>query len=104
MDRRLFGCLAGVATDFVASLRTKEYDVFRELLRERRESRGFSQEALSLKMGRTISFMGKVEGGTRRLDIIELHQICAALEEDLVKFVAALVERLNEPKGRRSSD
>lgn len=82
-----------MATQPVASLRTKEYDLLRSLLRELREAAGIGQEALSKKLGRPITYIGKVELGTRRVDLIELMEICAALDQDPSKFVAELKTR-----------
>jgi len=79
-----------VATEPVASLRTREYDALRSLIREVRESKGISQEELSRQMGRPITFVGKIEMGTRRLDVIELMEIAKVLDVDIVRFVTDL--------------
>ena len=87
-----------MAKESVASLRTREYDVLRALLRELRESRGMSQEALSTALGRTITYVGKVELGTRRLDVIELMEICRVLDQDPAKVVATLASRTEKQR------
>jgi len=81
---------ADVATEPVASLRTKEYDALRALLREVRESAGISQETLSQRLGRPITYVGKVELGSRRLDVVEMISICLALNVDPVEIVGKL--------------
>lgn len=45
---------------------------------------------------RPITFVGKVEMGTRRLDLIELMEICDALEYDLEKLVRELKQRAQD--------
>lgn len=85
-----------MATQNVASLRTKDYDVFRTLVRELREGSGLSQEAFSRRLGRPISFMGKIENGTRRLDVIELIEIAAAVDADIVTLITELKRRLRD--------
>ena len=84
-----------MATEPVASLRTREYDVLRSLIREARESKGISQEELSRQMGRPITFVGKVEMGTRRLDLIELMEITKVLDVDVVRFVTDLTAKVS---------
>ena len=46
-------------------------------------------------IGRPITFIGKVEMGTRRMDLIELMEICAALEYDVEKLVRELKSRVS---------
>jgi transcriptional regulator with XRE-family HTH domain len=83
-----------VASEPVASLRTREYDALRALLREAREAKRISQESLSQRLGRPITYIGKVETGTRRLDVIELMQICSELESDPVELIRRLRDQL----------
>jgi len=40
-------------------------------------------------LGVPQSFVSKYESGERRLDLIELQQVCQALDVDLLDFVAA---------------
>ena len=82
----------------VASLRTAEYDVLRTVVRELREASGLSQENLSKRMGRPITFIGKIETGTRRLDLIELMEISSALDIDVVKLVEVVKGRITDPR------
>lgn len=53
-----------------------------------------SQEALSTRLARPITYMGKIEAGTRRLDVIELRQIISALGQGLPAFITELEKRL----------
>lgn len=57
------------------------------LLREVRTEAGLTQVELADRLGRTQSFVAKVEGGERRVDLIELDDICKALGIGLVEFV-----------------
>ena len=57
------------------------------LLKSTRESAGLTQTALAKKLKRPQSFVSKYECGERRLDLIELREICAALKISLVDFV-----------------
>lgn len=49
------------------------------VLREAREKAGFRQEDLASALGRPQSFVSKYESGERRLDVIEMQEISAAL-------------------------
>lgn len=68
--------------------------MLRQLLRESREAAGVSQEGLSTRLSRAITYIGKVEAGTRRLDVIELRQIISALGVGLLSFMTELEKRL----------
>jgi len=57
------------------------------LLKTTREEAGFTQTALAKKLKRPQSFVSKYESGERRLDLIELREICEALQISLADFV-----------------
>lgn len=57
-------------------------------LKQLRERRGLSQTALAEKMGTTLNFYGKLERGTRRLNMDWLARIAAALEVGMDEIVA----------------
>lgn len=58
-----------------------------KLLRQVRTDAGFTQIELADKLQRPQSFVSKYESGERRLDLIELRQICNALKISLADFV-----------------
>jgi len=64
------------------------------LLRQVRREAGLSQVSLATRLGRPQPFVSKYETGERRLDILELREVCLALEVDLHDFVQRLEERL----------
>lgn len=68
-----------------------EYEVFLTLLRSRRTAAGLTQVECSKAMGRPQSFISDVERGTRRLDIIQMHDLCKVLGCDLVELVQDFV-------------
>ena len=51
---------------------------------------GLTQIELSLKLRRPQSFVAKYEGGDRRLDVIELLDVCAILKIDLFQIIVDL--------------
>jgi transcriptional regulator with XRE-family HTH domain len=56
-------------------------------LRDQRISAGVSQMELAARLGRAQTWVSKVELGERRLDVEELRQVCAALDQDLIPFI-----------------
>jgi transcriptional regulator with XRE-family HTH domain len=48
---------------------------------------GLRQDDLADKLGQSQSFVSKYESGERRLDLLELQQICRAVGLSLTKFV-----------------
>ena len=57
------------------------------LLRRLRMDAGMTQEQLAAKLKRPQSFVSKIEAGERRLDVIELREVCNVLGIPLQKFV-----------------
>ena len=78
--------------------RNREYVVLRSLLRAIRKEAGISQTELATRLGVPQSFVSKIESGERRIDIVELHRICAALECSLGHVIALFERNLDEVK------
>ena len=57
------------------------------LLRQIRIEAGLKQAELAERLGESQSFVSKYEMGERRLDILELRNICKALDLPLTDFV-----------------
>lgn len=60
------------------------------LLRGARQDANLNQAELAKKLGRPQSFVSKYESGERRLDIIELREVCRAMKMNLSDFVKRL--------------
>lgn len=58
-----------------------------KLLREHREAAGVRQTELAVRVDRPQSFVSKYEAGQRRLDLVEVREICVALDIDVVELV-----------------
>lgn len=84
-----------MATQSVASVRTKEYDELLKFLRETREAAEVSQEGLSKRLGKARTFIGKIEAGTRRVDVIEVIAIANELGIKPTAFIETLLKRLD---------
>jgi transcriptional regulator with XRE-family HTH domain len=57
------------------------------LLRQIRKGKGLRQEDLARTLRKPQSFVSNYERGERRLDLLELRQICAAVGITLTEFV-----------------
>lgn len=64
-----------------------ENAVLLRLIRERRQEAGLTQAQCSAALGRVQSFMSDVERGVRRLDVVQLRDLCRVLKTDLPTFV-----------------
>ena len=71
----------------VGSVQSPEYDQLLKLLRRTREEAGVSQRELSRRLGKASSYIGKIEAGTRRLDVVELIRLLKVLGRDLSGFL-----------------
>lgn len=68
------------------------YQSLSQVLIEARTDAGLTQRALAARLKRLQSFVGKTEGGTRSLDVIEFIQIARALKIDPAKLLNRVIE------------
>jgi transcriptional regulator with XRE-family HTH domain len=68
------------------------------ILTELRNDLGLRQVDLAGKLGRPQSFVSKYESGERRLDVLELNEICKALHVSLSEVIIRVEQELNEAK------
>lgn len=68
------------------SIYTREYAALLRLLRKAREDAGMTQVALAEALGKSQSFVNKVEQGDRRLDVIQLRTIITVFGLTLPDF------------------
>lgn len=64
------------------------------LLRELRLEAHLRQQDLADRLGRQQSFVSKYESGERRLDVLELREVCSVLGITLTELVECLEARL----------
>ncbi len=65
------------------SIYSEKHKKLCRLLVEARKKAGLTQQDLADKISKPQSFVAKVEGGERRLDVIELMEIAAILSLDI---------------------
>jgi transcriptional regulator with XRE-family HTH domain len=81
---------------------TSDQQRLQELLRQLRLEAGIKQTDLAEMLGQTQSFVSKYESGERRLDLLELRQICQALGLTLSDFVRRFEEGIDESQRKVS--
>ena len=69
-----------------------------KLLKQIRQDKGIRQVELAERLNVPQSYISKYESGDRRLDILELRQICDAIGISLQEFILKLEDSLNETK------
>ena len=77
-----------------ASIHRPEHVVLRRRLRELREAAGWTQARLSTALGRPQSYVSDIERGVRRVDVLELRDICLALDKSVMRFLEGMEQEL----------
>lgn len=72
-----------------------EYEVFLRILKRCRIDAGLTQVECSKALGRPQSFMSDVERGSRRLDIVQIWDICQVLGCDFLELMQAFQNDLS---------
>jgi transcriptional regulator with XRE-family HTH domain len=80
------------------SIYRKEYKYFIEVLVEFRNKAGLLQTDLAEKLNVHQSYISKIETGQRRVDIIELREICSYLNTNLVEFTKQIEKKIRTSK------
>jgi len=71
---------------------SREQQELQSLLRAMRTQAGLTQADLAKRLSQSQSFVSKYESGERRLDCIELRQVCLALGVDFPDFIRRFEE------------
>lgn len=74
----------------VKRITDEHQEVLQGLLRQIRTEAGITQAELADRLGVPQSVVSKYESGERRLDILELRQVCLALKLPLGDFARRL--------------
>lgn len=73
------------------SIYNEEYRQLLDALKSARVEAGFTQQQVADAIGKPQSFIAKVEGRERRLDVIEFIQICRIVGCDPMELLQPLV-------------
>lgn len=68
------------------------------LLKRIRQDKGIRQVELAERLGVPQSFVSKYESGDRRLDVLELRQVCDAIGISLGEFIRKFEDSIDETK------
>jgi transcriptional regulator with XRE-family HTH domain len=79
---------------------SREQEKLIAVLRQLRIDAELRQVDLAKRLRRPQSFVSKYETGERRLDLIELREVCAALGVSIMEFVQQFEESLPRSKRR----
>ena len=72
------------------SIHTKTYGQFVELLRRERVNAGLTQQDVADRLGKPQSYVAKIEGAERRIDVIEFLALAKAIGVDAAAIVKEL--------------
>jgi transcriptional regulator with XRE-family HTH domain len=72
------------------SIYTERHKKLCELLKKYRKGAGLTQTVVAERLGKPPSYVAKYEGGDRRLDVLELIDVAAAIGFDPCKLIRAL--------------
>lgn len=72
------------------SLNSPRHELVKATLVAQRKAAGLTQTDVAERVGRPQSYVAKVEGGERRLDIVELVELADVIQLDLHALVDAL--------------
>jgi transcriptional regulator with XRE-family HTH domain len=75
---------------------TNEHKKLQRLLKQVRLGAGLRQEDLAELLGKPQSFVSKYEVGDRRLDVLEIRQICQAVGVGFLDFISRLDKALTK--------
>lgn len=77
--------------------------ILQDLFRQLRKEAGLSQKDLADCLSRPQSFVSKYETGERKLDLLEIREICHHLHLDLLTFVQRFEQMLIEDDATEST-
>jgi len=78
------------------SVHSENQKKLQRLLRDLREAKNLRQEDVAEELEVPQSFVSKIESGERRLDILELRDVCSVLGIGLAKFCKQLEEAISD--------
>lgn len=69
------------------TIRTKEYTLFIERMKQARADSGLKQIEVAKKLKRPQSYISRVESGEYRLDILEVKRFAQLYDKDINYFI-----------------
>ena len=78
------------------SLHTSENNILLSLLRQVRQDAGLTQAEMAARLGVNQSWISYYERGSRKLDMLQIRQICVAVGVPIAEFAAMLDKAIEE--------
>ena len=76
--------------------RKPEYALLLELVKEARLASHMTQKEICDRLGKPKNYLIKIERGERRLDIVELFELCEVIGKDTVELLSAFAIDLKQ--------
>ena len=76
------------------SVFTDANSVVVEVLVAARKEAGLRQQDVAARLGKPQSFVSRIEGGQRRVDVLEFYALAKAMKSDPVELFASIAKRL----------
>ncbi len=76
-----------------SSLRSETHIRLISVLISERQSKKLTQQTVASRMGKPQSYVAKIEGGERRLDVAEFVELAQALDSDALDLLNRVVAR-----------
>ena len=76
------------------SIFSRPQELLQELLRDARKKAGLTQMEMAAKLDKPQSYVSKYESGERRLDLLELREICLAAQVSVSLFAKRFEAKL----------
>lgn len=86
------------------SIHNKAYQLLLQLLKSKRIDKRITQEQLASRLGVGQGIVSKIETHERRLDVIELREICLALGISFPEFVTEFDEYLKKEENKEHEE
>jgi transcriptional regulator with XRE-family HTH domain len=80
------------------SIHKSEYSILLRRLRALRTAAGLTQVDLSTALQRPQSYVSDVERGSRRMDLLQLRELCQACGQSLTEFVDEFEQELGQAR------
>jgi transcriptional regulator with XRE-family HTH domain len=81
---------------FLKYKNNERYAILIERLKVLRKESGITQSELATRIGRDQTYISKIEGKQRRIDVIELQSFCEALGVDVLDFLEDIFKYMSK--------
>ena len=85
------------------TIHRSEYQLIRDMIRQARESAGMTQIELSKLLERSQTFVSNLEQSDRRIDVLELREVCGLLGQDFIAFLKDFESRVHKSPSKRKA-